>query len=192
MIMATDNDLGPSLGMALRNETAINVAGLLREPIGGTRSYPMHLDALPLDEDLLAEDVRGEVKLTRLRDAVMARVRVQGGVALECVRCLEAYPQGFATEFSEEYQQTVDLRTGVGIDRDPPATEDEEASTIDENHELDLADVLRQEILVVLPMRPDCGEECPGPDTLEAGEVSQVDDRLAALSRLLDEVDGRQ
>ena len=192
MIMATDDDPGLSPGIDLRNDTAINVAVLLREPIGGTRKYPIHLDALPLDEDLLAGDVRGEVKLTRLRDAVMARVRVQGGVALECVRCLGEYPQGFATEFSEEYRQTVDLRTGVGIDRDPTATADEEASTIDENHELDLADVLRQEILIVLPMRPDCGEDCPGPDTLEVGEVSPVDDRLAALSRLLDEVDGRQ
>ena len=191
MIMATD-DPGLSPSMDLRNDTAINVAGLLREPIGGTRKYPIHLDALPLDEHLLAEDVGGEVKLTRLRDAVMARVRIQGGVDLECARCLREYPQGFAAAFAEEFKQTVDLRTGVGIDRDPTAPEDEEASTIDENHELDLAEVLRQEILVVLPMRPDCGEECPGPDTLEVGEVSPVDDRFAALSRLLDEVDGRQ
>lgn len=190
--MATERVRGQNPGIDLRNETAINVAGLLREPIGGTRTYPIHLDVLPLDEEALAEDVRGEVRLTRLRDAVMAAVRVRGGVALECARCLREYPQGFAAEFTEEYRQTVDLRTGVGIERDLTLDEDDEASTIDENHELDLAEVLRQEILVALPMRPDCGEACPGPDMLESGDTAPGDDRFAALSRLLDEVDSRQ
>ena len=42
-------------------------------------------------------------------------------------------------------------------------------SRIDENHELDLREPLRQEILVALPMRPDCGPDCPGPDLTEVG-----------------------
>jgi len=185
--MATEHGRGQNPGIELRNETGINVTGLLREPIGATRTYPLDLDALPLDEAARAEDVRGEIRLTRLRDAVMAAVRMRGGVALECARCLREYPQGFETAFTEEYRQTVDLRTGIGIARDPMLDEVDEVSTIDENHELDLAEVLRQEILVALPMRPDCGEACPGPDTLEAGEASPGDERFAALSRLLDE-----
>jgi uncharacterized protein len=62
---------------------------------------------------------------------------------------------------------------------------------IDDNHELDLVEPLRQEILVSLPMRPTCGPNCPGPDVLEvggdteAGEDAAVDDRLAALANLL-------
>ena len=62
----------------------------------------------------------------------------------------------FAVEFNEEYRQTVDLRTGLGIAA--AADQDADTALIDENHELDLADVVRQEILVALPMRPDCGE----------------------------------
>jgi uncharacterized protein len=185
--MATQHDRGQGPATDLRNETAINVAGLLREPIGGTRTYPIHLDAFPLDGELLATDVRGEVKLTRLRDAVMADVAIRGGVVLECARCLREYDQGFDAAFAEEYRQTVDLRTGVGLDRAPTAADDDEASTIDENHELDLGETLRQEILVALPMRPDCGDACPGPDTLEAGEATTGDERFAALARLLDE-----
>ncbi len=185
--MATDRDRGTARGMDLHNDTAINVVGLLKEPIGATRVYPVHLDAFELDEDLLGEDVRGEVKLTRLRNAVMATVRVRGGVALECARCLRTYGQGFDAEFTEEYRQTVDVRTGVGLIHELGEPTDDEVSTIDETHELDLADVLRQEILVALPMRPDCGEACPGPHTLESGEAAAVDDRLSALARLLDE-----
>ena len=40
-------------------------------------------------------------------------------------------------------------------------------------------------------MRPDCGDECPGPDVAEqggdAGNEEIVDERLAALASLLGE-----
>jgi uncharacterized protein len=182
--MATDR----GSPMDLRNETAINVAGLLKAPIGSARAFGLHLDRFPLDAETAAEGVEGDVRLTRLREGVMARVRAAGSVALECARCLREYAQGFETEFAEEYRQTVDVRTGVGLETEVEV--DEETSTIDENHELDLAEVLRQEILVALPMRPDCGEACPGPDVAESGDADgAADDRFAALARLLGEDD---
>jgi uncharacterized protein len=181
--------------MDLRNETAINVAGLLKGNVGDRRRYALDLDRFPLDEGLVAEGVTGEARLTRLRDAVMADVEVAGTVAMECARCLRRYDQPFSTSFSEEYRQSVDLRSGVEL---PPA-DDEDADTalIDENHELDLAEALRQEILVALPMRPDCGDACPGPAALGAdveldadgGAEPPVDGRFAALAGLLDDED---
>lgn len=178
--------------MDLRNDTAINVAGLLKAPTGSSRAYDLRLDRFSLDDGTTAEGVVGDVRLTRLRDGVMARVRGSGRVVLECARCLRDYDQPFATEFAEEYRQTVDVRTGIGLE--PGADDDEETSRIDENHELDLAEVLRQEILVALPMRPDCGELCPGPDALggtdNAATPAAVDERFAALARLLGEDDG--
>ena len=46
----------------------------------------------------------------------------------------------------EEYRQTVDVRTGLGIAAG--ADQDADTALIDDNHELDLADVLRREIVV--------------------------------------------
>lgn len=173
----------------LRNDTAINVAGLLKGSTGHVREFVLSLDRFPLDDDLIAEDVSGDIRLTRLRDGVMARVTVSGTVELECVRCLRPYRQGFEVEFSEEYRQTVDVRTGVDLEMETEA--DEDTARIDDNHILDVGEVLRQEVLVALPMRPDCGDECPGPDLVAvarvAGDEAAVDGRLAALARLLDE-----
>ncbi len=104
---------------------------------------------------------------------------------MSCVRCLREYDQPFSVAFDEEYRQTVDVRTGADLDE---GLADEQAySRIDESHELDLREPLRQEILVALPMRPDCGAECPGPDVLEVGDGDNdgVDERLAALASLL-------
>jgi uncharacterized protein len=170
--------------MDLHNETAVNVAALLKEPVGSTRSYALDLDRFALDTDLLAEDVAGSVKLTRLSDEIIASIRARGSVTLECQRCLRTYPQPFRTDFDEEFREAYDVRTGAGV---ASGREDDERFSIDENHELDVAEPLRQEILVSLPMRPDCGDDCPGPDILEVGEADAVDDRFAALADLLDD-----
>lgn len=178
----------------LRNETAINVAGLLKAAVGATRLYRLELDRFPLGDGLEARTVSGEVKLTRLREAVMAKVAVEGVAALECARCLRSYDQPFSAAFSEEYRQTVDVRTGLGLA--PAGDEDDDTGLIDDNHELDVGEVLRQETLLALPMRPDCGEGCPGPDAAgtaddEASDAPPVgaaaDERLAVLAGLLDD-----
>ena len=192
--MATES--GQNHHRELRNETAINVAGLLKAETGATRSYYLVLDTFEADGEMIAREIEGDLRLTRLRDAVMVSLEASGLAPLTCVRCLREYDQPFSVDFDEEYRQTVDVRTGIGLDDALP--DDEQASLIDENHELDLAEPLRQEILVALPMRPDCGADCPGPDMVETGERGDeseeiVDERLAALASLLgDDADERR
>jgi len=172
----------------LRNDTAVNVVGLLKGQTGATRSYRLLLDTFEADGETIARDVRGDVRLTRLRDAIIASVSAAGVVPTICARCLREYDQPFEVEFDEEYRQTVDVRTGFELGGEP--VDEDLVSRIDENHELDLREPLRQEILVALPMRPDCGPDCPGPDVLEVGgedgaSDEPVDERLAALANLL-------
>jgi uncharacterized protein len=174
----------------LRNDTAVNVVGLLKGQTGATRSYRLLLDTFEADAETIARDVQGDVRLTRLRDAIIASVSAAGVVSMICARCLREYDQPFEVDFNEEYRQTVDVRTGFELGGEP--ADDELVSRIDENHELDLREPLRQEILVALPMRPDCGPDCPGPDVLEVGgddsaSDEAVDERLAALASLLAE-----
>jgi uncharacterized protein len=169
--------------MDLDNETVVNVAALLKEPVGSTRTYGLTLDSFELDHELLARDIHGSVKLTRLSDEVMAAIAAEGEVELQCFRCLLEYSQPFATTFVEGFRIAHDVRTGNGI-APPPGDERFEISQI---HELDFGETLRQEIIVALPMRPTCGPDCPGPDVTEVGETERTDERFAALAQLLDE-----
>lgn len=169
----------------LRNDTAINVAGLLKGQTGAARTYRLLLDAFDIDDGTIARDIVGDLRLTRLGEGVLVSAEASGVVPMSCVRCLREYDQPFSVAFDEEYRQTVDVRTGADLDEGQ--ADDQAFSRIDESHELDLREPLRQEILVALPMRPDCGAECPGPDVLEIGddENDGIDERLAALARLL-------
>lgn len=174
------------------DDTRLNVASLLMEPVGNTRDVELHLTTFPLADDLVARDIETSARLTRLRGQILVSGTIQGHVQLVCVRCLEEYDQPFEEAFSEQFFQTVDVRTGTGMTPETATgvgadDEDELRFTIDENHLLDLGESLRQWILLALPMRPDCGEACAGPLLLSTAEQSQTDDRFAGLASLLDE-----
>lgn len=167
--------------MDLYNETAVNVATLLQEPVGASRAYGLHLDRLELDSDLVARDIDGELRLTRLTDEILANVAAAATVELVCLRCLESYEQPTKTRFQEEFRVAYDVRSGAEV----RSSDDDERFTITDAHELDIREALRQELIVSLPMRPDCGAQCPGPPAIADDGENDVDERFAALGALL-------
>jgi uncharacterized protein len=171
--------------MDLHNETVINVAALLHDPLGSSRTFPLLLEQFALDDDLVARNFTGAVRLTRLTDEILASVKGQGTVQLECQRCLEPFDQPVSVRFSEEFRIAYDVRTGTDLGA---GSSEEEVFEISAAHELDFGEPLRQEILIELPMRPSCGEQCPGPPAIASDdEGDEVDERFAALAALLDE-----
>jgi uncharacterized protein len=97
-------------------------------------------------------------------------------------------------ELEEEFLPSVPIKDAP-VDR--VAQEDlDEALTIDEHHELDLSEVIRQGLWLAAPMdalcRPDCAGICPecgGNRNLGECECSEpaIDPRWAALQVLLSE-----
>ncbi|HEV2527708.1 MAG TPA: DUF177 domain-containing protein [Thermomicrobiales bacterium] len=181
----------------LVNETVVNVATMLRDELGARRSYTIRFDEFPLADDLVAYRLSGGVNLTRLREQVLASVDITGEALMECVRCLRKYEQPFRATFDEPFRQSVDVQSGHELRGSRQVDLDEDdAFEIDEHHQIDLREAIRQNVLLELPMRPDCGDECPGPDLLAdsdgmADDDAPADDRFAALSALLETRDDR-
>jgi uncharacterized protein len=177
----------------LINDTRLNVASLLMEETGRTRELALTLASCPLDDDLTASNVLGQIRLTRIHSGILATGELNGDVELECSRCLNLYNQPFTARLTEEYRQTVDVRSGTGLT--PPRIEkdvddeddDEPGFEINDAHEIDLTELLRQNILLSLPMRPDCGKLCPGPPEIRNEPEALIDSRFAALEQLLDD-----
>jgi uncharacterized protein len=169
----------------LENDTVVNVARLLQEATGATRRFRLSLDWFALDTDLMARDISGSLKLMRLADGLLLSGSISGIALIECVRCLEIYEQPYSADLEQEYRSFLDLAMSVG-----PETEDgnliNEMGEIDEANEIDMAEPIRQFSILSLPMRPDCGDDCQGPD-IEVEEESDVDHRLAVLASLLDD-----
>src|SRR5438093_1888266 len=139
-----------------------NVAQLLQEDPGATRHYELDEPPYRIDDGVEAiSPLTGSVKLNRTNRGVLADADLATAVSLECSRCLEEVVAPIRSHITEEFYPTVDLRSGVTIDRPDGGT----GFMLNEAHELDLTEPVRQSILLELPMkplcRPDCGGLCP-------------------------------
>ena len=135
----------------------INVAQLLRAPVGTAREYKIEGQV-----DILGDEnhrpVRGEAVLLRTNRSILVRAKLDLKVELECSRCLRSFDQPMTIEFEEEYFPTLDVISGVHL---PPADEPG-VFTIDEHHVIDLTEAIRQYTLMNIPMKPLCREDCAG------------------------------
>lgn len=181
-----------------------NVAQLLKDVVGAHRDYEFDEPSLELSAEMTARDVRGHVRLTRLNKSVLTQGKVAADVTLQCRRCLEDFDTSVETKFEDRYYPTVDVSSGHAVEFGDEAANGEEevdALRIDANHGLDLGELLRQVIILALPIMPVCREDCPGlpapsgvhvhlanaSDVDEAEDEEPVtDSRLAALARLLE------
>jgi len=179
----------------------INVAGLLKETAGAARDYDV--DAAPAELAELLEDarpgapLRGRLRLLRTPRSIFVRGRLTTDVVVDCSRCLVEVDTPLTLDLDTEYFPEVDISTGHPLE----VPDDDLAFTIDPNHELDLREMVRQDILLQIPMHPLCAETCRGlcPEcgaNLNEGSCEHeghdvdagpavVDERLAALARLL-------
>jgi uncharacterized protein len=176
-----------------------NVAQLLKEPVGTVRDYEVDEDITDVftPEIVAIAPLVGKAHLVRTNRGIYVESQLKTSVRLSCSRCLEEYIAPVSMSIREEYLPTIDINTGLPI---PPAEEGEYLQ-IDENHILDMTDVVRQYILTSLPMQPLCKIECKGlcPDcghNLNMGQCEckpvAADARWNVLGELLREVEETQ
>lgn len=176
-----------------------NVAQLLKAPTGATRDYVLDEPADALNGRLGVADVRirdrlrGEIHLMHTTDGILVTGQVHTVLEVRCDRCLERFELPVEVGIEESFRARIDLRSGAVL---PPVPGEELETLIDEHHILDLTEVMRQDILLAVPMhpvcRPDCAGLCPecGQNRNEGAcdcRVEAIDPRWAGLQPLLDE-----
>jgi uncharacterized protein len=134
----------------------INVAQLLKSAIGAEREYEVDEDV-----DIEGQKVRvtGKVHLIRTDRGILARGSMTSQIEIECSRCLEPFQCPVDIKFEEEFFPLIDVISGL-----PVGIPEEQSGyfIIDQNHIIDLREAIRQYILLAVPMKPLCKEECAG------------------------------
>jgi len=137
---------------------------------------------LLLDEDLKTDFLRGEIQFTRVNRGLYAQGHLQTQVQMTCVRCLEPFSYPLEIEMEERY--VFSRQEG---DKDP-------VYLVSADGMVDIAEPVRQQIWVSLPLqplcRPDCQGLCPHCGTnLNNGactcQEEVIDPRLVCLKDLL-------
>jgi uncharacterized protein len=131
-----------------------------------------------------------DVELDLMLEAVMEGVLVSGtaraSLSGECARCLDPLTSSIEVEFQELYVYS-DTRSGESADDDERRLEGDL---------IDLEPVVRDAMVLALPLSPLCRDDCPGLCTdcgvrlADAGpdhHHDAVDPRWAALQGMLDQ-----
>jgi len=135
----------------------INVAQLLREPIGSVRDYDIS-KVMDITDGGPKSLVQGHIRLMRTNRSILVKGTFNTVVELTCSRCLSRFEYPLKINIEEEYYPTADVTTGAPA----PLPDEPGAFTIDENHILDLTEAVRQYALLAIPMKPLCKETCAG------------------------------
>ena len=139
----------------------LNVAQLLKSPVGTTREYDLEETLEEVEDQQLARPVKVHLHLTRINDGVLARGDVETALAVACSRCTEPAEQPLQFHFDEQFRPSIDIATGQPVkpeDDDPGAP----VFSIDANHLMDVDEVVRQGVVMEAPMHPLCSPACRG------------------------------
>lgn len=148
-----------------------------------------------LESTHLTEGVRidpaitGRLLVQKSGDEILFVAHVQAETSLQCARCLEWTPT------SKEIDVHLLVRRGESSPPSEHGVEDADADEIvAEGGELDVGKIIVEELLLELPMKPLCKEDCPGICPVCGGrrgegecrcsEEGPVDSRWAALAKL--------
>ncbi|MBI5671181.1 MAG: DUF177 domain-containing protein [Chloroflexi bacterium] len=157
----------------------INVGFLLADGPGHSHETAFDIPEVRVADDLTLAYVRGPLRLSRTKEGILVQGKLDVGITGECYRCLEPVTQNVTLQLEELY-----------IYPPQPGAE----LVVDETANLDLAPLLRDEVLIIasrgLLCREDCKGLCPtcgtnlNESTCDCVQTA-VDPRLAQLRNLL-------
>lgn len=164
-----------------RHPLRLNVGFLLHQGVGTYRSFEFNHAHVRLAADLAVSDLKGSVRMSRTAQGLYADGRLGAHATVECVRCLEPFEQDLDVEVHDLFVY-------------PPSQATDPLLTIPETGILDLNPLLREYLLLDVPLRPLCRPDCKGlcpicGKDLNTGPCEhpavEIDPRLSALRTLL-------
>jgi uncharacterized protein len=159
----------------------LNVGFVVAQSAGFSRDIPFDLPQINIPPDLRLSVLLGIARVTRTPQGILVQVDFKTSIDLECVRCLTDFQQMLNTNFTELYAFSQRYVTDSGL-------------IMPETGVIDLAPLLREYILLEIPISPVCRPDCKGlcpicGNNLNESPCSHEDDsgdpRLAALKSLL-------
>ena len=172
----------------------INVAPLLKEPVGAQADYRVFED--PIDDhgenaglrEAGATAIDADVTATHTNPGAYLEGAADARVEMECGRCLRMFEGPVHADFAEQYYATIGVANG-----EPLAEAPRDAKTIGSDFKIDLVPLLREELILAMPLAPLHSPDCKGLCTVCGRDLNvdphthdDVDERWAKLEALKD------
>lgn len=161
----------------------LNVGFIVAQSAGYSRDFAVEIPQVRLPPDLVLTNLAGDVRVSRTPQGLLFQANIQADTGLECVRCLETFSTTLHTNFTELYAFTRRNVTESGL-------------LVPEDGHIDLEPLLREYMILEMPISPLCRPDCQGLCPV-CGENRNIvtcnhedepaDPRLDVLKQLLDD-----
>ncbi len=127
----------------------INVNDILAEPVGTTATYNITNESLQLADISLVTPVNGQLTLIREEAGIGLIGQAALAIELECHRCLQWYTQPLQLDLRAKYVET-------------PNEDQLPVEVSGPQRLIDIMPVLRDEVVVCVPIQQVCTPDCQG------------------------------
>ena len=127
----------------------INVGFLISQPIGTSRDIHLDFPSLSLPPDFEVIDFQGVVRINRTPQGLLFQGDFMAKESEQCVRCLTRLWQPLHGEFEELYAFSY-------------RTASESELILPEDANVDMAPLVRELLLLDVPISPLCKPDCKG------------------------------
>jgi uncharacterized protein len=132
-----------------KNILRLNVGFLLKEGIGYSREVTFDEPEVQVAADLSVSRLHGAVNFSRTPQGLYAQGRLQAIIHEQCVRCLTDVDQTLTCKIGDLFVY-------------PPENAPEDTFTVGEDVHIDLAPLVRENMLLSKPIRILCRPNCKG------------------------------
>jgi uncharacterized protein len=132
-----------------RNALRLNVGFIVGQSIGYLREIPIEFAELHLPPDLDLKELSGGVFITRTPQGLLVQVQLYATTPAECGRCLMVFEQPLQVDFTDLYAFTKKSVSESGL-------------ILPESGVIDLAPLVREYMLLDIPINPLCSPDCKG------------------------------
>ena len=167
----------------LRAPLRLNVGFIIKESIGYSRVFPFDYNQIHLKPDLDLENFFGNAEISRTPQGLLVQANLNAHFAAECVRCLTPLKVQLKTQFTELYALSQRHASESGL-------------ILPEDGHIDLTPLVREYIILEIPINPTCKPDCKGLCTVCGENLNErdcghrnevVEPRFSALKKLLSE-----
>ena len=129
----------------------LNVGFITHQTVGYSRDFPVELPSIQLtpEPDLVARDLRGRVRVTRTAQGLLLQVKMNAKTSTECSRCLDPFEYELEIESTDLYAFSADASGETSL-------------VLPDDSIIDLGPIVRDEMLLAIPISPVCRADCKG------------------------------
>jgi uncharacterized protein len=132
-----------------RHPLRINIGFLLHQAIGTSRDIHFDLPSYNLSPDFEVHNLTGLVRISRTPQGLFFQGEFDAATQMECVRCLTEFEQGLHAHFDELFAFKHESITESGL-------------VVPDDGNIDLAPLVREYLMIELPIKPLCQPDCKG------------------------------